>query len=287
VRFFDGKNTFRNIIAKRIVREVDVYHLVFSFGALGVIRFEGSEVSVSKPVRKEAKTEVSKIKQLNAFQVLDVDYGASDDTIKNNYDALLVKYSTMLQKANPDEKARINESIRLLNQSYSEIKDREMKLQYLKKLFLEEGFLTKETKEVVTSDEIISKGKDYLAKKELTKANLLFLNGIKMFQNVGLLYAYLGYTIFLTIGREKSNEAFLLSEARKFMNKSLLMSSEEEDPHLFYGKFLKYIGKGENAKKEFTKVIQLNPENQEAMQELRLIGIRDKKKGSSFIRWKK
>lgn len=286
VRFFDGKRTFKDIIAQRIVREIDVYHLLFSFYTLGTYKFEESTESKRLSAQKALEKEMREMESRNAFQILDVDYGAGDDNIRAQFDKILMKLNSEKERSG-ESNIKVENLIKTVKEAYECLKDKDSRLSYLKELFLEEGILTKETKEVVTYGEIVEKGKEYIRKNDLTKAGLLFLNGIKVFPNVGAVHAYFGYVTFLSIGKDKSKEADILAEARKHLNKALMLAPEEEEPHLFYGKLLKYLGRDDNAKKEFTKVIQLNPDNKEALQELRLFNIRDRKKGSSFIKWKK
>ncbi len=287
VRFFDGKKTFREILAERIVREIDVYHLMFTFYSLGIYKFEESEATRKAERRQALADAVEKMEDQNAFQILNVDYAADDQEIQKQFDSLLMKFNQEKASHSSDNKDEIELAINNLKLAYEKIKNKSIRLSYLKELFLEEGIFTKETGEVVTYGEIIDKGKDLITKNERSKAYLLFLNAVKIFPNVGMVHAYLGYTTFLQVGLDKGRESDRLNDARKHFNKALVLSPEDEEAHLFYGKMLKYLGRDNNAKKEFTKVIQLNPKNKEALQELRLFNIRDRKKGSSFIKWKK
>ena len=286
VRLFDGKRTFREIVGERIVREIDVYHLVFVFYVLSLLKFRESDIT-KQIAEDEISREIEQMRNLNPFQILNVDYGASDEEIRRRFDSLLLEYSQAKTKANKARLERIEEAIETLKEAYDAIKDRGLRMIFLKRLFLEEGVLAKETREVVTTNDILNKGKDFLAKKDYPKAKLLFLNGINIFPKVGPLYSHLGYSIFLSVGKNKEKSSENLEEAAKYMKKGLVLSPEEEECHLFYGKLLKYLGREEEAKREFKKVTQINSDNIEALQELRLSGIRERKKSTSFIKWKK
>jgi tetratricopeptide (TPR) repeat protein len=249
--------------------------------------FEESEATKEAERKKLLAETVEMMDDQNAFQILNVDYSAQDEKIQQQFDSMILKFNKERSNASRDSAQEIDLAIANLKKAYNEIKDKSSRLQYLKKLFLEEGIFTKETKEVINYGEIIDKGKEYLARKDVARAHLLFLNSLKIFPNIGLIHAYLGYTNFMQIGSEKEREAEILNESRKHFTKALMLSPDDEEPHLFYGKMLKYLGRDENAKKEFTKVIQINPDNKDALQELRLFNIRDRKKNSSFIKWKK
>jgi hypothetical protein len=62
VNSFDGKNSLRSVLNRRISREIDLYHVVFALASLNVLKFRDTDAERSEELEAHRKRRLEKLK---------------------------------------------------------------------------------------------------------------------------------------------------------------------------------------------------------------------------------
>ena len=81
-------------------------------------------------------------------------------------------------------------------------------------------------------------------------------------------YVYLGWAQFLTTKDDKKTAA---NNAKTMINKGLAMRANIDMAYIFLGRLAKAMDQTEEAEKHFNKALQINPNNDQAESELRVL----------------
>lgn len=117
------------------------------------------------------------------------------------------------------------------------------------------------------------KGNGLLNLKQYAKAVEAFGMAAHLDPEEGEYLAHLGYALFLS---NPSNE-LVQREAQEHLAKGIKLSPNREIAYLFLGRIYKSVGETEVARKMFRRALQIKPEYHAALQEMRVLNLRDEK----------
>lgn len=132
------------------------------------------------------------------------------------------------------------------------------------------------------AEEWFRKGNGLLNLKQYQKAVEAFGMAAHLDPEEGEYLAHLGYALFLS----NPTDNLVQREAQEHLAKGIKLSPNREISYLFLGRIYKAVGELEVARKMFRRALQIKPEYHAALQELRVINLRDDKdkdKGKSGL----
>jgi cytochrome c-type biogenesis protein CcmH/NrfG len=91
--------------------------------------------------------------------------------------------------------------------------------------------------------------------------------------------ARLGYAQFL----QNPKDAVVLREALENIAKGIKLAPKQEKPYVYLGKIFRQNGAADRARKMFESAVRIKPDCQEALQELRLLDLRQQAKGGNLL----
>ncbi|MEM7409648.1 MAG: response regulator [Myxococcota bacterium] len=133
---------------------------------------------------------------------------------------------------------------------------------------------------VLEGERWFRKGETHLDAKQYDQATEAFGMASHLDPEQGDYVAHLGYALYLT----NPSDAVVQREALENVAKGIKLSSDQPLPYVFLGRIHKAKGEVEVAKKIFSKALLLKPDFRPAIQELRVIEMRERKgKGKGVL----
>jgi tetratricopeptide (TPR) repeat protein len=124
-------------------------------------------------------------------------------------------------------------------------------------------------------------GERSLRKREYDEALRCFAEAVALHPEEGEYHAYRGWALFLAHPGNPTAEREALAHIRRGRK----LAPDREKPYLFLGRLHREAGRSEQAQKCFTRALQINPSGVEAVRELRLIQMRERKTKGRLARW--
>ena len=219
----------------------------------------------------------------NYFEVLGVSDSANSSEIKTAYFKLAKEFhpdkyynSTASAKAISEE---IFTNITKAHEVLSEDNSRE---EYKRNLSKGITDVKKHLNEILDAEEEFKLGEKFMKAGNYGQALNHFKEANKLNPKEPEYKAFLGWAIY----QQNPDDQNKYSEAIKLIQNSIKENPNIEQAFIFYGNILKLTGRQEDAHKQFLKAVKINPQNIEAMREIRLYNMRKttkKKKGFSFF----
>lgn len=119
------------------------------------------------------------------------------------------------------------------------------------------------------------KGQGFLRKKEYGQAVEAYGMASHLDPKEGTYVAHLGWALYLS----KPDDKLVRKEALEQIATGIKLSPHLEMPYVFLGRVFKATGEADTAEKMFRRALKIKPTCREALQEMRLINLRDQKKG--------
>ena len=133
----------------------------------------------------------------------------------------------------------------------------------------EAGEVTASMANLVKSELLFQQGEDALNEKAYSEAREFFRQAMELNPKEAEYHAYLGWATF----REKSNDPQAVSRGRDLLEQAISINPGLDSGHTFLGRLLLYLGQKDRAREYFSKAVQYNPENQQAMMELKKLEV--------------
>ncbi len=233
----------------------------------------------SAGLRAELAEMAERMRDLDAFGVLEVDPSCDDEEIRDAYAALA-------KRTHPDRFAASGDAVRRLAEevfaqvsaAYEEISDETSRLKYLraeserKKLEQE----IDEGQRAVRAELEFQKGEAALRARRPETALNHFQAAVESYPDEGEYHACLGWALHLTAPLD----ATVLKRAYGHVQKGRKLAPDRAKPYLFLGRMALVEERQDVAAKMFSRAIQLDPDCLEALRELRLINLRREKSKS-------
>ena len=138
-----------------------------------------------------------------------------------------------------------------------------------------------EGKRALQAELRFQEGERSLRKREYEAALLCFAEAVALHSEEGEYHAYRGWALFLARPGNPTAE----KEALAHLRRGRKLAPDREKPYLFLGRLHREAGRSEHAQKCFTRALQINPSCVEAVRELRLIQMRERKAKGRIARW--
>jgi CheY-like chemotaxis protein/tetratricopeptide (TPR) repeat protein len=114
------------------------------------------------------------------------------------------------------------------------------------------------------------KGEAALRAKRVEQAHAHFQKAVELFPEEGEYHALLGWSYYLTAPEREGR----VQQALEHVQRGRKLAPDRDLPCLLLGRLMLASGRAEVAEKMFSRAVQLNPDNVEALRELRLLHTR-------------
>jgi CheY-like chemotaxis protein/Flp pilus assembly protein TadD len=230
-------------------------------------------------VRAELTTLAERMRGQDAFGVLGVGRGATDEEIRNAY-ALLAK------RTHPDRFSASSAALRrvaeevfaMVSSAYEAIADGPARLAYGRSL-ADRRELDKEIDEgqrAVRAELAFQKGEAALRSRRPDLALDHFRSAVDLYPDEGEYHAALGWALHLT----KPGDEGTLKRALIHVLRARKLAPDRAKPYLYLGRLYLAGGRQDVAEKMLAQCIQIDPDCVDALRELRLMNMRrEKSKG--------
>ncbi len=241
-------------------------------------RFDPQE----ETLRRELMGLAERFKTCDDFEVLGVKVESTDDEVRSSYVRLA-------KQVHPDRFSNASEPMRKLADNvfgrvavaFEHIGTLQARAEYFTKQrrAAEETKAQAEAHRMLQAENWFQKGEGYLKIKSYGKAVEAFGMACHIYPQEGEYLSHLGYALHLN---SPGNEV-IRQEALQHLAKGIKLAPEREKSYLFLGRIYKAANDSEMARKMFTRAVQVKADCHEALQELRLLNLREEK-GKSFIK---
>jgi CheY-like chemotaxis protein/curved DNA-binding protein CbpA len=227
-------------------------------------------------LRNELTAMAERMRNADAFLVLDVARNASEDDIRNSY-------ANLAKRTHPDRFVSAStvvhrmaeEVFGMVSAAYEAIGDPVSRVKYLRgeadrrKLEAE----IQDGQRAVRAELDFQKGEAALRARRPDLALEHFTKAADTYPDEGEYHASLGYALHLT----KPSDPTTLKKAYAFIQKGRKLAPDRAKPYLYLGRLALAEDRAEVAEKMFGRAVQLDPDCLDALRELRLINMRREK----------
>lgn len=305
-RFFisiDGKKTMRELIESSPLDTPYTKKLLITLLITGLIEVR-NEVKVRKPEKqiqgvniriaesKGLKNEediklyndlnnyLNELKTKNYFEVLGLKEDATDENVRKSYFMLAREY-------HPDRfynkekliKDTVEEIFTIITQAYNSLTTAELRKKYMESLKGKQEEKKSEDVQALVSAEIqFQKGMVYYKSQDYIKAEECFKWAVKLNPQEAEYNGWLGWVLY----KKQPDDSQMRKKAEEAINHALQMNPKWDQGYLFLAYLARIQKDEERAEKYFQKALEVNPNNQEALREVRLINMRRQKSEGIF-----
>ena len=213
------------------------------------------------------------------FALLAVTANAKVEDVRKSYVQLAKKYHPdryLQENISNDLKQKINSLFQRIGEAYETLSNPTRRKAYLAEVKGTGKKQDSEAIEIIQAETAFQKGlvliktNDFAgAKKELEKA-------VKLYGKEPEYFCHLAWAQFKASDNQVDKD-----KAKIMVLKALQMNPNMDKAHLYLGYILKEDGKEREAEKRFERAIQCNPNNTEALRELRLFQMRKPSAGKA------
>jgi CheY-like chemotaxis protein/curved DNA-binding protein CbpA len=245
-----------------------------------------------------------KMEAMNYFQILGLTDAASDGDIKAAYHKLAKDYhpDKFFGKVAGDIKAKVEEIFRKVSDAYNILSDEERRKEYVSSLGSDKkkekaGKMTEELKVIFQAEKHFQRGLELLNMRNFPKSVEELEKACKLRNNEADYMAYLGWAMYNLPIREhdgSKRDKELADEewedkkfqGRELINRAVKLNPRSDKAYVFLGSIYKQLRQRDFAYRQFEKALICNPNNVDALRELRLMKMRSakgKKKKKNFF----
>ena len=245
-----------------------------TYGGLAVIAAKGDDAksgSVGDAIRTLAKRVLSG----DDFEALGITADATDAEVQRAYDATLREIPDIEPTAANLVHAQQAQRIRArADAAYANLRDAEKRRAY--SLLREEEEQDRKAKpsaeRALEGERWLRKGKAHLERKEYERAVEAFGMAAHLDPDQGEYASHLGYALFLS----NPDDEVVQSEAMEHLAAGIKRAPRHEHSYLYLGRIMKAKGDVEVAKKIFKKALGIKRDFHPAIQELRVLEMRER-----------
>jgi len=226
------------------------------------------ELPVEEPSQKSSEDILSaymEIKTLDLFAVLGLSRNAGDPEVEEAYRRRMAEFDRAnFPSALPAEaEAKLEEINTRLIRAYETLKTSGRREGYLAQL--EETAPSKRQQRMLEAERCLQEGMKCVRNRDFAQARTMFEKAIKLKPQEPEYYGYLGWTIYMN---ESLDAALRQAQAEEKIRMAIQMNPRLDSPHVFLGKIFKDQGRLEDARAEFRRAVECNPNCREAKREL-------------------
>jgi len=238
----------------------------------------------------------NRVSQGNFFEILAVNDNPTEGEVRIAYHKIAKEFhpDRFFGRASEEVRAQVEDIFRRITEAYEALNTQEKIAAYLKKLESDAETAPKTdsriegVKRIIMAEQNFQNGKQYLKEKRYARAASEFRKALEISMNEAEYVAYYGWALY-NVPREHNisaedaklfadqSESDLQFNGREALNRAVQINPRSERAYLFLGSVYKSQGLKEFAEKQFEKALICNPKCIEALRELRLIKLQDKK----------
>ena len=212
----------------------------------------------------------------NFFDILNINENSSSEEMRQSYFILSAAYhpSQLITKTDKKIKEKAEEIFVHLTEAYFVLADSDRRREYINNL-IEEADILKDVdtteQKAEESKQIFLNGLQLVGKEKFKSAVNYFKNAVLSDRHNTSALAWLGYAEYMAHRENESQRNYASIKARKFAQKAIIANPESEDGYLTLAKLYARDARETLALELFEKVLQLNPQNLEALKGFGLI----------------
>ena len=236
---------------------------------IGVLKVGGAEVEGLEEI-------VHELEATDFYRMLDVRRAASPDEIEQAFAQKRAAYKGVGQPGDTAAVERLRASITdRLDRARRTLLDPSERALYERALQLGLDFQQPEVRQRLEHEQLVQRGRSLLRQQKYAEAFEAFSRAGAIIPDDPQVYVELGWARFLASdhGPEAARESIADVE------RALRLSSELDDAYVTIGKIHRLRGELEQAEAKLRRAIEINPHNNEAQSELRLLFTRELNKG--------
>ncbi len=237
---------------------------------------EQSTLFTDAPEKQEKReaflSDYTKMMQEDYFALLGVSQDSDVESVRKSYVQLAKKYHPdryLQDNISNDLKQKINTLFQRIGEAYATLSDPVRKKNYLADLSGTGKKKDSEAADIVLAETSFQKGLVLLKVNNFAGARGELEKAVNLYPKEPEYIIYLAWTLFKSAEKPVDKD-----QAKKMVLKALQMNPDLDKGHFFLGHMLKDEGKEREAEKRFERAIQCNPNNTEALRELRLFQMR-------------
>jgi tetratricopeptide (TPR) repeat protein len=247
----------------------------------------------ASPTAEGQKDPVASIRELSQrvmggddFEVLDIPLFATDRQVEAAHQRILEQISdASLADAEPDVRERVKRIRKRAAAAYQHLKDSETRRAYalLRQEEDEDRDAKPSAERALEAERWFRKGERFLKRKRYDEAAEAFGMASHLDPDEGDYLSHLGYSLYLS----RPKESVVQREAMEHIANGIKRSPARELSYVYLGRILVAKGDTETARKVLRRALRIKPDCHPALQELRLLELRERKgKGllSRFLR---
>ena len=218
---------------------------------------------------------LEEIKKKNYFELFNLSPdNFSESELKKSYFKLARSFHPdRFYTFHPRVKALAEEIFTLINEAFHTLLNPSERASYQTALSTTgKGISQKDAQTAVSAELEFQKGEILLKQGKVEEAKEYFERAHELNPDEPEYTAYLGWVLF-RIGKRKGDEA-LAKKGRSMLESVVAKSEGSEKAHFFLGQVLKVENELKGAIRHFEKVVQINPDNLDAVRELRILRMR-------------
>ncbi len=230
----------------------------------------------------DLNTFLTELKRKNYFEVLGVPEKTTDESVKKSYFLLAKEYHPD-RYYNKDKSIRdtVEEIFTILTNAYNALMTEELRKKYSESLKEKSQEKKLEDAQSLVNAEIqFQKGMVYYKSHNFVNAEECFKWAVKLNPNEAEYNGWLGWVLY----KRQPGDSDVRKKAEAAINHALEMNPKWDQGYLFLAYLARVEKNEEKAEKYFHKALECNPNNQEALREVRLINMRKKKSEGLFKR---
>ncbi len=241
---------------------------------IGVLKVGGAEVEGLEEV-------VHELEAIDFYRMLDVRRAASSDEIEQAFVAKRAAYKGEAQPGDTEATRRLREKITArLDRARRTLLDPSERALYERALQLGLDFQQPEVRQRLENEQLVQRGRSLLRQQDYAEALEAFGRAAAISPDDPQVYVELGWARFLA--SDHGPEAASASIAD--VERALRLSSEMDDAYVTIGKIHRLRGDLPQAEAQLRRAIEINPHNNEAQSELRLLFTRELTKGGPKLK---
>lgn len=236
---------------------------------IGVLKVGGAEV-------EGLETVVHELEATDFYRMLDVRRAASPADVQKAFEKKRAEYKGVPQPGDTAAIERLRQMITdRLERARATLTDPEERALYERALQLGLDFQQPEVRQRLEHEQLVQRGRSLLRQQQYAEAFEAFSRAGAIIPDDPQVYVELGWARFLASdhGPEAARESIADVE------RALRLSSESDDAYVTIGKIHRLRGELEQAEAQLRRAIEINPHNNEAQSELRLLFTRELSKG--------
>lgn len=230
---------------------------------------EAEEKIDPKKLREEISLAFEVYEKQTYFEILGIDRKASATQVRKAFVNLAKRFhpDALTQLGLHDLVEKSNSIFAKMSQANEILGDAEQRKEYEASLDVNPELIAK-MNDIINAEMEFQKGEILLRNRSYPQALVQFQKAFDLNPEEAEHYVYLGWTQFLTTKDDKRTAA---NQAKTMINKGLAMRGNIDMAYIFLGRLAKAMDQTDEAEKHFNQALQINPNNDQAESELRVL----------------